>query len=315
MKQFLNNWLARLRGATSSAACDLLVTTSTSVLRIKKPLGTFATQAGVVHQGRGLYYGLAPDPEGAIWVAARGNRVSDAASSAEERGRLIKLSSGGVTLGPTAPQPLRDAHGLTVAHNALWLACSYDDVIAIYSLASDSWTWWRPLPLDADAEPDRFHFNTLFFEGGLVWVLAHRRGPSSLMAFSAAEALIGKTTPPLETVELGQQAHNIWRQADGELCTCSSIEGCPLGSNGWRLDTGGFPRGVVQAADGWVVGISELKERSERDFSDARLRFYDTHWRLTDELLLPGVGMVLDIMAIPQSLTLPVVGKQPVVVN
>ena len=51
------------------------------------------------------------------------------------------------------------------------------------------------------------------------------------------------------------------------------------------------------------------------DFSDARLRFYDAQWQLTRELLLPEVGMVLEIMAIPRSVVLPVVGKQPVVVN
>jgi hypothetical protein len=67
--------------------------------------------------------------------------------------------------------------------------------------------------------------------------------------------------------------------------------------------------------NGWVVGISELKERRERDFSDARLRFYDHNWEQTSEITLPGVGMVLDLLPIPQSQSLPSVGTLPVVVN
>jgi len=64
-----------------------------------------------------------------------------------------------------------------------------------------------------------------------------------------------------------------------------------------------------------VVGVSELKERKERDFSDARLLLYDDAWQQTTEVTLPKVGMVLDILPIPRSLTLPVVGVQPVVVS
>jgi len=61
--------------------------------------------------------------------------------------------------------------------------------------------------------------------------------------------------------------------------------------------------------------VSALKERKDRDFSEARLKFFDNSWEQTSELTLPAVGMVLDIMAIPRTLALPVVGKQPVVVN
>ena len=314
MNRFLRTWRRRPESEHGQSAQDLLVTTSTALLRLTGQ-GSDATICHVVTQGQGLYYGLATDEQKAVWAAARRSRVSDALPSHEENGTLIKLSKEGVELTVDAPRPLRDLHGIAMRHGSIWLACSYDDAVAIYSPATHSWVWWRPLPTEPGAGPDQFHFNTLVFEQDLVWVLAHRRGPSWLLAFPIEAASRGLTVPPIHRIELGQQAHNIWRQPDGELCTCSSIEGVLLGENGWRLETGGFPRGVAQTSGGWVVGISELKERSERDFSDARLRFYNSDWEQAAQLLLPKVGMVLDIMPIPHSLALPYVGAQPLVAS
>jgi hypothetical protein len=269
----------------------------------------------IVASGQGLYYGLAPDDHGAVWAAARCSRVSDALPTEAEEGKLVPLSADTEQNVAKPPRPLRDLHDIAIQRGALWSVCSYDDTVAIYSLASQEWTRWQPLATDPLGGPDQFHLNTLYFEEELVWVLAHRRGPSWLMAFPVEAALQGETIEPVEKIELGEQAHNIWRQPDGELCTCSSIEGLLLGEHGWRLETGGFPRGVAKLTNGWVVGISELKERRERDFSDARLRFYHPNWEQTHEITLPGVGMVLDLLPIPRSQSLPNVGTLPLVVN
>jgi hypothetical protein len=197
----------------------------------------------------------------------------------------------------------------------LWVTCSYDDCIGLYNLKTSQWNWWQPLPTAQAAGPDQYHFNTVVFESDLVWVLAHRRGPSWLLAFPVEAAAKGQTVEPVHKVELGQQAHNIWRQPDGELCTCSSIEGRLVGERGWQLETGGFPRGVAQIQEGWVVGISELKERKDRDFSDAQLKFFNQSWEQTAEVILPAVGMVLDIMPIPRALKLPAAGMKSLAVN
>ena len=99
------------------------------------------------------------------------------------------------------------------------------------------------------------------------------------------------------------------------VCTCSSIEGVLMGERGWQLETGGFPRGIAQIGDGWVVGISELKERRERDFTDARLQFYNANWEKTGALCIPKVGMVLDLMTVSPDLLPASVGTLPVVAD
>ena len=271
--------------------------------------------AHILHTGGGLYYGLARDHNNDVWVAARGARVSDKRESKDESGQLINLSSDKSCPVVNPPHPLRDLHGLAFAHNALWLACSFDDAVAIYSLVDQSWTWWRPLPTEPDQGHDQFHFNTVWMEDDKVWVLAHRRGPSWLLAFPAQAALKGRTVKPLEKTVLGEQAHNLWRQPSGELCTCSSAEGVLMGERGWQLETGGFPRGIARIGDGWVVGISELKERRDRDFTDARLLFYNANWEKTGALHIPNVGMVLDLMTVTSDLVPASIGTLPVVAD
>ena len=88
-----------------------------------------------------------------------------------------------------------------------------------------------------------------------------------------------------------------------------------MGERGWQLKTGGFPRGIAQIGDGWVVGISELKERRERDFTDARLQFYNANWEKTGALCIPKVGMVLDLMTVSPDLLPASVGTLPVVAD
>ena len=86
-----------------------------------------------------------------------------------------------------------------------------------------------------------------------------------------------------------------------------------MGERGWQLETGGFPRGIAQIGDGWVVGISELKERRERDFTDTRLQFFNANWEKTGTLRIPNVGMVLDLMTVSPDLLPTSVGTLPVV--
>lgn len=289
---------------------DLLVSCSHCTLRIALDEFGFPknNHCAAVAQGDGLYYGLAATDSGSIWLAARRALVSDKSHSEDEKGIVINLSETPPSLIRPPDLPLRDLHGVGSHGETVWVVCSYDDIIGIYHYVTQEWAWWQPLPLSESSSPDQYHFNTVAFEGEFVWVLAHRRGPSWLMAFPIEDAMAGRTVEPVKKLTLGEQAHNIWRQPDGELCTCSSIQGLLLGESGWRHETGGFPRGVAQTDAGWAVGISALKERKDRDFSDASLKLYNHNWRLYADLVLPNVGMVLDILAIPSITRLPIVG-------
>jgi hypothetical protein len=71
--------------------------------------------------------------------------------------------------------------------------------------------------------------------------------------------------------------------------------------------TGGFPRGVARltqdgATTGWVVGVSGLLERAERDWASATLVIFDAQWREQRRLTLPGEGLVMDVLAVDEDM-------------
>jgi len=271
---------------------SLIVSTSHSILT----LNSGSDQAQVRRRGEGLYYGISRSEHGDLLVAARGRLVSDAAPMEGETGRILSLDDGWHA-GKVwrAPFALRDMHEIAWSHGALWVTCCLDDLVAIRD-ASGRWQCWWPLgEPTVGAEPDRYHFNSLFFEGDLVWVLAHQRGPSRLLAFPVEAALSSRTVAPTRVVNLGVQAHNIWRM-EGGLSTCSSAEGCLVSEDGWRLKVGGFPRGVARVQGGWAVGVSELAERHKRDLTTGRVVFFDEEWRELGRVELAGEGLVLDLM-------------------
>ena len=284
--------LRRLFLRSGQQSTQLLISTSQSVLQMDTATG----KTEEILHSEGLYYGLATAADGHYWVGARRRKVSDPLPAREERGVLIELDQ---RLQPCrqleAPFPLRDLHAIAWAQGRLWVTCSHDDLVAIVDPTTGHWQQWRPL--DAEAGPDQYHYNSLYFEGDYVWVLAHRRGPSWLLAFELAAALEGKTTPPLQRVVLGVEAHNIWREQD-ELRTCSSARGELVGERGWNVSTGGFPRGIARLDNGcWAVGVSEISERAQRDFTDGEIVLFDPQWREQRRISLPGVGLVLDLMA------------------
>jgi hypothetical protein len=291
MLNTLNLWQS-IRHRLRRPAQRLLVSTSYSVLLIDPYTG----RRQAIHQDAGLYYGMAYHPQGLL-VAARQRRVSDPQPITTERGEILRFDNQlRLCERWQAPFPLRDLHEIAWRTDGLWATCSLDDMIALRDQYGQ-WRRWYPLGAAPSGEPcDRYHFNSLYFEPQRVWVLAHKRGHSELLAFDRAAARQGHTTPPLERITLGVQAHNIWRQ--GEVWyTCSSAESRLCGSDGWSVPTGGFPRGIAQVGDRWVVGVSALAERQDRDRSDGELVWFDAQWRECERWTLPGEGLVLDVTA------------------
>ena len=271
---------------------SLILTTSHSILTLDPATGTTHRR----RHGEGLYYGLARTPSGQLLTAARGRQVSAPTPPDQETGAILILTPDWrLETAWRPPFPLRDLHEIAWHHDALWATCSHDDLIAIRR-PDGTWQRWWPLGQPPDGSPpDRFHFNSLLFEDDQVWVLAHQRGPSRLLAFPIEAALAGHTVPPTRDIELGLQAHNIWR-LDGNLCTCSSAEGALVSETGWRLEVGGFTRGIARIPGGWAVGVSELAERRERDLTTGQVVFFDQAWRETGRIALPGEGLVLDLL-------------------
>lgn len=275
----------------------LLVTTSQSLLLVD----TDSSDYFALDRGRGLYYGIA-ESDGKLFVASRQRAVSSSTERDTERGQILVFDKKLQPLGLlAAPFPLRDLHEIAWHDGKLYASCSHDNMVAIYD--GESWEQWFPLGgslEDGKGPGDINHFNSFFFEEGRIWVLAHNRGPSELLAFSLDSHEL------IERIDLGNSAHNIWREGEQpseqpseQLFTCSSIDGKLVGTNGFALETGGFPRGVAFAPGLRCVGVSAMAERKARDFTTGKLALYDEAWRPLKDIVLHDEGLVLDVRLLP----------------
>ena len=267
----------------------LLVTTSQSLLHVDTDSG----ESTPLDRGRGLYYGIA-HADDKLYVASRKRAVSSETEAATERGQILifdrSLKACGVL---HSPFPLRDLHEIAWHEGKLYASCSHDNMVAIYDGAN--WEQWFPLggSLVGDVGPgDINHFNSFFFEDGLIWVLAHNRGNSELLGFTLA------TKELQQRLFLGSSAHNIWRE-DGQIFTCSSMEGKVIGDRGFVLETGNFPRGFARAENFRCVGVSAMAERKARDFTTGKLAIFDGDWKPVKEIVLMNEGLVLDVQLLP----------------
>ena len=186
-----------------------------------------------------------------------------------------------------APFPLRDMHEIAWDGVALWVTCSHEDMVAVRE--GDTWRRWYPLGRPLLPPGDRHHFNSFAIDERRVGVLAHNWGASRLFLFDRSNLSLREEVP------LGFDAHNAWREGDAWRA-CSSREGLVVGSDGFTLTTGGFPRGIARANGARLVGISQLAERGERDFTTGVVQVYSDDWQLRREIPLPGEGLVLDIV-------------------
>lgn len=265
---------------------QLLLTTSHSFLLLDTDSGL----SYPLDRSRGLYYGISHHRD-KVYVAARGRLVSSDIGQADERGEILVFDRALRPCGKlSAPFPLRDIHEIAWHGGRLWIAGSFDDMIAIYD--GVQWAQWFPLGGAEDGPRDVHHFNSFMFDEDRVWILAHKRGASELLAFAQ---------PTLELVErigLGNCAHNIWREGS-EIFTCSSMDGRIVGHRGFSLQTDGFPRAVAFDARTRCVGISAMAERKDRDLSTGKLMIFDQDWRLRKEMCLPGEGLILDMLPLP----------------
>jgi hypothetical protein len=262
----------------------LLVTTSHSILEVDSATGAITP----VHRGLGLYFGIATDGE-RYFVAARGRMVSAEMPPEAERGRILVFDKAlRLHAEVIPPIALRDMHEILWHRGKLWITCSFDNAVALHDAASGAWELWQPLGVPAQPPLDANHFNSLAVRDNRLFVMAHNRGPSELLAFQLPDRHLVIRTP------LGEQAHNIrWR--NGIPLTCSSAEGVLVAADGWRVPVGGFPRGLLFAGDETFVGISEIAERKDRDLSTGRVAVFDREWNRVREIALEREGLVLDI--------------------
>lgn len=251
----------------------VLVTTSQSLLLVDTESGEYRP----IDRGHGLYYGMAVH-EGQLYVAAR--------NGAAERGGEILIFDADLKLCSSIPLPFptHGLHEIAWHDGKLWVTFTSENMIGIFD--GTEWEEWYPL---GRQERDVFHFNSLMFESGRVWVLAHNYGHSFLLECSYPGNRV------VSRVQMGNHAHSI-RRVGGQIIVCSSGEGALLGTDGLRVTTGAWPRGLATDASVWCVGLSAPAERSERGFANGELLIYSNQWSPQQPVALPAEGMVLDVL-------------------
>jgi predicted SAM-dependent methyltransferase len=260
---------------------NILVTTSHSFLAIDIDSGS----AKVIDRGRGLYYGIAISDQ-KIFVAARGQHIVPKELRGTEDGSILIFDYDmNFKKSIKAPFPLRDMHQITYHAGRLWVTCSYDDMIAIYD--GENWKKWYPCLENADL-PDQYHFNSILFDGDKILVLAHNYGQSEIWICSLPDLQVERK------VSLGYLAHNIWK-INGVLYTCSSGSGSIESTAGFKVDVGGFPRGVAITDDLICLGVSEDVEQDRRDTTSGSIQIFNRNWDFLKQIKLLKEGVVLEI--------------------
>ncbi len=262
-----------------------LLTTSQSFWLLDTDTGN----AQLLSTGNGVYYGIAVHGDH-IYVAARDRWVSSNVPKEEERGFILVFDRDLRPCGTLrAPFPLRDLHQIAWHDGKLYATCSFDNLVALY----DGQRWEKWFPLNDKRSGDTNHFNSFLFEEDRVLILAHNWGLSEAMAFSVIDRRL------CERVQIGNGGHNLWRE-EGRLYSCSSSDGVILSDRSFRHQTGGFPRGVAFDSVSRCIGISEVNERAERSLSTGRVLVRRRDWTPIHEIILPGEGLVLDLLQLPQ---------------
>lgn len=264
---------------------QLLVTTSKSFLAID----TETSEEKIIHTGKGLYFGIALADD-FIFVGARNSEdcFDYLGKQSAEKGEILvfdyQLQLQKIIQAPFA---LRDIHQILWFDNKLWVTCSRDNLVALYDL--HGWGKWYPAEELSARGEDINHFNSLFYDGRELHILAHNFGASEIWSFSY---------PGLEIIaklQIGNQAHNIWTHGDRDFFICDSLNGAVASVQGECVEIGGFPRGVVATADKTYIGTSDIAERSERSAVSSKIIVFDMNWQRLTEFRITGQGQLLDM--------------------
>jgi len=249
----------------------------------------------IIHSGSGLYFGLARD-ENYIYIACQKEVACNLRMNAH--GSILIFDKKSLTLTDEliANFPLRDIHDIALFDDKLWIACSRDNLIAIYDFSTQCWSKWYP---NSDVQDqDVNHFNTITLIDNKIGIVAHNFGASDLFFFDRISLKLNSV------LHLGYQAHNIFLVNDA-IATCSSGQRLLINTKGWALRLGSYPRGIAWNKKSILIGISEFTERGLRPTACGVLRIFNKKWRHVKDILLPGVGEVTAILKIyPDSFAL-----------
>lgn len=267
---------------------NVLVSTSCSFMIVNLYSGEYE----VTESDNGVYYGITYS-QNEIYVAARKGYEEE---REVQDGEIIMYDFNKQRIGKLkAPFPLRDIHQIQSYNSLLWVTCSFDNKVAIYD--GKKWHEWFPNP---DKKYDSNHFNSIYFEGDYIYLVAHnihRKSEVWKFFISQENYCNGFNVSDIKFIEktrLGTWSHNIWL-TDDDLYTCSSGELAIASKNKFFLKLGKFTRGLAVTDELIIVGLSELSERKQRCFSTSYIAVFDRKWNLINGLIMPEQGVINEL--------------------
>lgn len=154
----------------------------------------------------------------------------------------------------------------------------------------------QPAPCDHRRAPeagDRYHFNSLLWARGCLFVAAHNFGrPSFINRYDAATLRLDHVYDNVGFAIHGLAFHN------NELFWISTQTGEVRSSLGYYLPLSrqGYARGFAVTENHFVIAISELLHRERRHSGDSWIQIIDRRRGLVlDEFHLRGTGSINDL--------------------
>lgn len=266
----------------------ILISTSKAVL-----LFDLETQnLSLVHEGRGIYYGITKS-EDAIIIGARNYKrhwLSFRDKKSEQPQLLFFNHSLELRNEVNFPVRALGLHQIYYANHQIFCTCSESNSVVIYN--DHNWSIWYPSSDKHSINKDINHFNSIYVDDNFIYLLAHNNGPSSLLRYCL------KSKKLIEQINIGVKAHNIfWHK--GEIATCSSGEGKIISQSNQFANVEGFPRGVVASENWYYVGLSHKTNRANRANTQSFIEVFDKEtWKRLDRISLGTFGQVTDLFLI-----------------
>jgi hypothetical protein len=257
-------------------------------------------RAKVLHDGMGEYYGITWDRSGRKLALSHSLLANDTLT---DLASYAVSEVGVITIGNESTPPF-----LSAPHQILWVGDDHvvatntgRNTVASVRVSDHSViqrrigvaAWDR---LSADSH-DGVHLNSLFYNDGTLYVVAHNFEKGSFVSELVWPTLIERTRRPLPGLT---GVHNLIVQPDGRWIVCDSLNGSVCdGLTGevlWANGRQGFARGLGATTDMFFVGHSEMSGRSLRTATESGIWVIEREtWRTLDYIYLGHFGCVHEI--------------------
>jgi len=274
----------------------LLQSTFTCLLEVTLSADFRLEKVRKIDGGHGVYFGLSRDRE-KIFAVARNTDVNGHIVDANyPTSTLITVHSGKHWAIPET----RGLHQIRCHDGLVWLMNCRDPELVVFDPERGSVIGTLSLaplvpaelqhPIPQEHPTDRYHFNSLFFMGGRLFLLAHNWGYGSFaleMEYPGLDEFLARPRVVQTHTDLGNQAHDIYVE-DNRLHVLDSgngrllIAGKDSSSSNTEQQKQSFARGLAVNANHFFIGHGSFAKREDRVTGPTQISVID---RGTLELL------------------------------